>query len=123
MIIGVGIDICPIDRIGDVLKRHGDAFMNRVYTRSEQDYAEGKIKNDRLAARWAAKEATIKALGAPEGLSWQDIAIENDESGAPRLTLSGAAKTHADTIGVTHTLVSMTHAGGQAVAVVILEGR
>ena len=56
-----------------------------MYTKTEREYATGKIKHDRLAARWAAKEAAIKALGAPQGLNWQDIAIENTDTGAPTL--------------------------------------
>lgn len=122
MIIGVGIDICPVDRIGQILQRQGDAFEKRVYTQTERDYAKGAARNDRLSARWAAKEAAIKALNMPAGFGWHDISVKNAPSGAPSLILTGAAKSHADQLGVKNILLSMSHAGGQAVAVVILEG-
>lgn len=122
MILGLGIDICPIDRIAQIIARQGEAFEHRVYTPTERQYAQGAAKNDRLAARWAAKEAAIKALGAPEGIGWHNIAVENAPSGAPSLILSGIAKQHANALGVKNSILSMSHAGGQAVAVVILEG-
>ena len=122
MIIGVGIDICPIDRIREILERQGVAFEERVYTPAERAYAQGAARYDRLAARWAAKEAAIKALNAPSGIGWHDISVSNSETGAPSLILDGIARDHADKLGVNNIMLSMTHAGGQAVAVVIMEG-
>ncbi|MBN2531030.1 MAG: holo-ACP synthase [Deltaproteobacteria bacterium] len=122
MILGIGIDICPVNRIQQILERQGDAFENRVYTRTEREYAKGAARFDRLAARWAAREAAIKALNAPKGLGWHDISVENSQTGAPSLLFKGVALSLAEKLGVNNIMLSMTHAGGLAVAVVILEG-
>mgnify|MGYP001427477721 CR=1 FL=1 len=122
MILGLGIDLCPVDRIRDVIERQGDAFLSRVYTPAERDYATGAMRFDRLAARWAAKEAAIKALGGVSGIDWHDLCVVNADSGAPSLVLAGGAAARARQMGVTNILLSLSHAGGQAVAVVILEG-
>ena len=125
MILGMGIDICPISRIEDIVDRQGDLFTNRVFTQEERDHAKKgkKVTGERLAARWAAKEAAIKALGAPGGLKWHDMEVANSPDGAPSLILRGAAKEHADSIGVERVHISLSHAGGVSVAVVILEGK
>ena len=122
MILGLGVDICPVNRIEEVLERQGVSFEEKVFTDGERRYSVGKAKGDRLAARWAAKEAGIKALGAPEGLHWHDLEVRNREDGAPTLIMRGAAAERAKTLGVTNTLLTLSHAGGMAVAVVILEG-
>jgi holo-[acyl-carrier protein] synthase len=123
VILGLGVDLCPVDRIERILDRHGALFIERVFTEVEQAYAaKFKKQGERLAARFAAKEATIKALGAPEGMKWRDMAVANDASGAPALHLEGRAKARADEMGVSRALVSLSHAGNMAVAVVILEG-
>ena len=123
MILGLGVDLCPVDRIERILDRHGGLFTERVFTETEQAYAgQHRTQGERLAARFAAKEAAIKALGAPKGLRWRDMAVSNDESGAPHLNLSGRAKARAEEMGVARTMLSLSHAGGMAVAVVILEG-
>jgi len=122
MILGVGIDICPVDRITGIIERQGAAFEDKVFTETERDYARGKARGDRLAARWAAKEAGIKALGAPSGLKWHDLEVRNRDDGAPELIMSGAAVERARELGVVNVLLTMSHAGGMAVAVVILEG-
>lgn len=95
MILGIGSDITNIDRIANVLKRHGARFSARVFTKTEQEKA--KSKKDSAASyalRWAAKEACSKALGTGIGtrLSWQDIGVENLASGQPVLKLSGGAE-------------------------------
>ena len=122
MIVGLGIDVCPVERIEGIFERHGEAFARRVFTDIERAHAgDGVVRDERLAARWAAKEAAIKALGAPPGLRWHDLAVVNDEGGAPSLVLSGAAGQRAGELGVSRTLLSLSHAGGVAVAVVVLE--
>jgi holo-[acyl-carrier protein] synthase len=123
VILGLGVDICPIERLEQALGRHGEIFANRVFTEGEKNHAgSGVVKGERLAARFAAKEAAIKALGSPQGLAWKDMEVVNDSDGAPSLLLHGRAKEHADNIGVSHVLLSLSHAGGIAVAVVVLEG-
>jgi holo-[acyl-carrier protein] synthase len=122
VIVGLGIDVCPVERIAGIFERHGDPFAARVFTDAERAHAgDGVMRDERLAARWAAKEAAIKALGAPPGLKWHDLAVINDEAGAPSLVLSGAAGERARELSVSRTLLSLSHAGGVAVAVVVLE--
>ena len=123
MILGLGVDLCPIERIEQMIDRHGRKFLDRVYTAEEQQYADqGRVKGERFAARFAAKEAAIKALGAPEGLRWKDMEVRRQPSGVPTMNFHGAAETAAAERGVTRTTLSLSHAGGMAVAVVILEG-
>jgi holo-[acyl-carrier protein] synthase len=123
LIRGLGIDVCPVERIQGILDRHGTIFTERVFTPAELEHAgDGVVRAERLAARWAAKEAAIKALGAPAGMAWHDLEVTNDADGAPALVLHGAAATRAAELGNARTLISLSHAGGVAVAVVILEG-
>jgi holo-[acyl-carrier protein] synthase len=123
VILGVGIDLCPVERIGGIVERHGDLFVDRVFTDGEREHAgDGVVRDERLAARWAAKEAAIKALGAPDGLRWHDMEVVNDESGAASLRLGGRADERARELGVAQIWLSISHAGGMAAAVVILEG-
>lgn len=94
MIIGIGTDLCDIRRIEAALEKHGDRFVNRIFTTLEQDYCESKSgKAAYYAKRFAAKEAAAKALAGEttESLSWQDVEVRNDPSGRPVLTLSGGA--------------------------------
>lgn len=123
MILGLGIDVCPVERLQQALSRHGDLFARRVFTDGEIAHAgDGMARNDRLAARFAAKEATIKALSAPTGLRWKDMEVVNAPNGAPALQLHGVAAEQVEQMGVTRTWLTISHAGGVAVAVVILEG-
>lgn len=123
MILGLGVDLCPVERMERIVGRHGDLFCRRVFTEDERDYAErGARPGERLAARFAAKEATIKALGGPAGLRWTDMEVLKGRGGAPSLSLKGKAREIADAIGVVRSFLSLTHAGGVAVAVVVLEG-
>jgi len=123
VIVGLGIDVCPVARIAEILERHGALFADRVFTAGEREHAgNGVVRNERLAARWAAKEAAIKALGAPEGLRWHDLEVVNDAGGAPSLRLGGAAQARFAALGAARALLSLSHAAGVAVAVVVLEG-
>ncbi len=123
MILGLGIDLCPVDRMERILNRQGESFCRRVFTAGERQYAEsGAHPGERYAARFAAKEATIKALGGFDGMRWQEMEVERTPSGAPALRLHGAAKARADAMGVSGALLSLTHTVGMAAAVVILEG-
>jgi holo-[acyl-carrier protein] synthase len=124
MILGIGVDLCPVDRLAQILERRGHLFVERVFTKNEDAYAgQGRNRAERLAARFAAKEAVIKAFGgAPSGLKWLDMEVVNRSNGAPMLVFKGAAQTHAETVGVTKSWLSLTHAGNAAVAMVVLEG-
>ncbi len=124
MIVGLGTDLVGVARIRSVLANHGERFLERVCTPDEQAYCRAaKDPAERLAARWAAKEAAMKALGTgwTQGIRFTDIALAHDDAGAPRLVLTGAAADHARRRGATRFHVSISHADGFAVAVVILE--
>ena len=122
MIVGIGIDVVEIARVRRAVDRFGWRFGERVLTAREDEYCRSRA--DRciaLAGRLAAKEATIKALCAPEGLRWRDMEVTNRPGGAPELTLHGVAGTRAAELRVAMRHVSITHDGPVAAAVVVLE--
>jgi holo-[acyl-carrier protein] synthase len=121
-IVGLGLDVCAVDRIQRILDGPlAERFLERVYTPGERDVC-GKRADaaSAYAARFAAKEALVKALGAPPGLRWQEMEIA-PERGAPLFRLSGAAAEEVRRRAVRIHL-SMTHDGGVAAATVVLEG-
>ena len=125
MIVGSGIDVCEVDRIQTAIQSsYGRRLVERVFTQLEIAYAESKAnKFERYAARFAAKEAGMKALGTGwrGGLSWRDLEVANLPSGRPTLRLSGKAAEIAEQLGVRQISLSLTHTAAQALAVVILE--
>ena len=124
MIVGLGADIAEVDRIEAAIARHGRAFLERVFTPQEIAYCERhRARGERFAARFAAKEATMKALGTGWrlGVRWVDIEVTREASGRPTIELRGAARQHADRMGVSRILVSLTHSGNIAFAEVIFE--
>jgi holo-[acyl-carrier protein] synthase len=124
MVIGLGIDLLETQRLADALARHGDRFLERVFTAEERAQA-GACRESllALAARFAAKEAALKALGTgwSGGIGFRDVEVRNQPSGAPRLLLHGPAASRAEKLGVRRLMVSLTHQPGVAAAVVILE--
>lgn len=116
MIIGVGIDVVDIDRFAATLART-PALRERLFTP-----AESALKMQSLAARFAAKEALAKALGAPGNLDWHDAEVFAEHSGRPRLELRGTVRARATELGAVHTHLSLSHDAGIASAVVVLEG-
>jgi holo-[acyl-carrier protein] synthase len=124
LIVGLGLDIAEIDRIEKAIVRHGQAFINRLFTRGEMEYCE-RFQNryERYAARFAAKEAAMKALGTGwrHGIRWRDIEVAREASGKPTLRLEGVAREFADRLGVRNITLSITHSGNLAVAQVIFE--
>jgi holo-[acyl-carrier protein] synthase len=124
MIVGLGIDISEVDRIEAAITRHGQRFLNRVYTPSEIDYCE-KYKNrfERYAGRFAAKEAGMKALGTGwrRGVRWVDFEVVRLASGRPTLKLHGRAQEFAARLGVANISLSITHSANTALAQVIFE--
>lgn len=125
MIIGTGVDLAEVPRIRAAIERYGDKFLDRVYTPKERAYVERKAnKFERYAARFAAKEAGMKALGTGwrRGVTWHDFEVVNLLSGRPTLMLHGVARKIADQIGVTGVSLSLTHTAENALAYVILEG-
>ena len=121
MIRGIGIDIIEVARVKEVLDRHGDRFLRRIYTEDEISGIHGN-RDQYLAARFAAKEAAFKALGTGwRGVKWVEVEVENLPSGAPVLKLHGAALSRAEQLGVTVCHISLTHTAEYAAAQVVLE--
>ncbi len=115
MIVGIGVDVCDIGRFAETLDRT-PALAGRLFTDQERTRPVAS-----LAARFAAKEAVAKALGAPRGLGWHDAEVVCEESGRPRLVLRGTVQAAAEALGVTSVHVSLTHDAGVASAFVVLE--
>ena len=116
MIIGVGIDVVDIDRFGASLERT-KGLRERLFTPAEADRHLAS-----LAARFAAKEALAKALGAPVGLAWHDAEVVSEDTGRPLLDVRGTVAARAEALGVRHLHLSLSHDAGIASAVVVLEG-
>ena len=125
-IIGTGVDLCEVERIAKALESaHGKRLIERVYTPAESAYALSKAnKYERFAARFAAKEAGMKALGTGwrGGIGWQDLEVANLPSGRPTLRLHGKAAERAEKMGVKNISLSLTHTDTMAMAMVIFEG-
>ncbi len=124
MIVGLGLDISEIDRIEAAIKRHGAPFLERLFTPAEVAYCEShKGRYERYAARFAAKEAAMKALGTgwSRGVRWRDIEVTREPSGKPTLRLAGVAAEIAKRMGVKNISLSITHSGNLALAEVIFE--
>jgi holo-[acyl-carrier protein] synthase len=125
MIVGSGVDLCEVDRIRKAVdSAHGARFVERVYTEREVAYARQRTSPyERFAARFAAKEAGMKALGTGwlEGVTWHDLEVVNLSSGRPTLVLHGGAAELAAQMKVRNIALSLTHTALQAMAMVILE--
>ena len=124
MIVGLGIDLAEVDRIRKAIERHGRRFTNRIYTVAEIAYVERKANRyERYAARFAAKEAAMKAIGTGwrRGVRWQDFEVTNLPTGRPTLQFHGVAAQIADSLGVRNIALSLTHTAEQGLAIVILE--
>lgn len=115
-VIGVGIDVVDVDRFAKSLERTPN-LRERLFTAEERTRPVAS-----LAARFAAKEAIAKALGAPVGLAWHDAEVVSEETGRPRFELRGTVAARAEALGATHVHVSLSHDAGIASAVVVLEG-
>jgi len=118
-IVAHGIDLVDCPRIEQMIQRHGERFINRVFTAAEQAYA-GASKNnvEKLAGRFAAKEAVLKLIGTGwrGKIAWTDIEIINNPAGQPEVTLSGEVKKIADKLGIKHISISITHTANFAIA-------
>ena len=115
MIVGVGIDVVDVARFGETLERT-PALRARLFTEAERSRPLAS-----LAARFAAKEALAKALGAPAGMHWTDAEVQTDETGRPSLRMSASVARRAAELGVEDVHVSLSHDAGIASAVVVLE--
>jgi len=124
MIVGSGIDIAEVPRIRHSIERFGDRFLNRIFTAGEISYCDSKAnREERYAARFAAKEAGMKAIGTGwrHGVRWQDFEVTNLRSGKPTLRFHGVAAKFAEKLGVRNVSLSITHTKELGMAHVILE--
>ncbi|NLT30872.1 MAG: holo-ACP synthase [Propionibacterium sp.] len=114
-IVGVGIDVCDVERLRETLLRR-PGLVDRLFTPGES-----RRRMESLAGRWAAKEALAKALGAPAGLAWLDAEVISTESGRPEFSLTGTVAARAAELGVDRVHLSLSHDGGIATAIVVCE--
>jgi holo-[acyl-carrier protein] synthase len=124
MIVAIGVDIVEVQRIKEAFARRGDRFRNRVYTEAEINYCEGRRSRlESYAARFAAKEAVMKALGTgwADGISWRNIEVVRAESGPPVIHLSGRALEQFRKLGANRIHLSLAHSRDMAIAQVIIE--
>lgn len=125
-IIGHGIDMVDCRRIEQLIERHGDRFLNRVFTAAEQDYSKkNRRRMEHLGGRFAVKEAIMKVLGTGwrNGIAWTDIETKNDSLGKPTVQLTGKIATIAEQIGVKDISISITHTKELAIASAIAMGQ
>ena len=124
MIVGTGVDIAEVPRIRESIERFGERFLQRVFTESEIQYCEQKASRfESYAARFAAKEAGMKALGTGwnHGVRWRDIEVVRQRGQRPTTRFHGQAALFAEKLGATNVALSITHTREQALAHVILE--
>lgn len=124
LIVGTGCDLTPVHRLRAACERH-PRLLERVFTAAERDAAlrRGRLRWERLAGTFAAKEAALKALGTGmRGASLREVEVAHDPAGRPRLALAGRAARAAAAAGAVRWHVSVAHAGGMAMATVVAEG-
>jgi holo-[acyl-carrier protein] synthase len=124
-IIGLGTDIVECLRIAQMIERHGELFIARVYTPHEIEYCSSrKAATQHYAGRWAAKEAVLKALGTGwvRGITWKDVELRNQSSGKPTVALSGGARDACERLGIAEMLISISHCRCHATATAIAVG-
>jgi holo-[acyl-carrier protein] synthase len=124
VIVGLGVDMEEITRLGDAIQRHGRIFLERIFTPAEIAYCERhRDPVERYAGRFAAKEAAMKALGTGwgQGVRWRDIEVARQPGGRPTIIFHGVARERAERLGGRQISLSITHTGNFALAEVILE--
>lgn len=124
-ILGIGTEIIECLRIAQMIERHGELFIARVYTDHEIIYCRArKAATQHYAGRWAAKEAVLKALGASgsAGVRWRDIEIRNNDQGVPTVRLRGGARDVLEASGARRLHLSIAHCRSHATAYAIAEG-
>ena len=123
-IVGTGVDICEVARIRAAIDRFGERFLKRVFTPAEREYCESKRNRiERYAARFAAKEAAMKAIGTGlrRGVTWQDFEVGREPGGRPTMLFRGKAADFGTKLGTKRISLSITHTADVALAQVILE--
>ncbi len=125
-VFGIGTDIVECLRIAQMIERHGELFINRVYTAHEIEYCrERKQATQHFAGRWAAKEAILKALGTGwrRGISWLDMEVRNNPGGKPTVALRGGAREVVEQSGIGEVLISISHCRSHATALAVALSR
>lgn len=125
-VVGIGTDIIECLRIAQMIERHGELFLTRVYTPHEIEYCSArKAATQHYAGRFAAKEAVLKALGTgwTRGIAWSDIEVRNDAGGKPRILLGGGAREVSEQMGIAEMLISISHCRTHATAYALAMGR
>jgi holo-[acyl-carrier protein] synthase len=124
-IVGIGTDIVECLRIAQMIERHGELFINRVYTPLEIRYCQSrKASTQHYAGRWAAKEAILKAIGTGwrKGITWRDVEVRNDSGGRPVVGMRGGARDAIEHLGIRKIMVSISHCRSHATAYAIALG-
>jgi len=125
-VLGIGTDIIECLRVAQMIERHGEIFLTRVFTTYEVEYCSArKAATQHYAGRFAAKEAVLKALGTgwTRGIHWRDIEVRNDMGGKPRIALSGGARELCEKMGIAEMHISISHCRTHATAYALAVGR
>ncbi len=125
-VVGIGSDIIECLRVAQMIERHGELFLTRVYTPHEIEYCSArKQSTQHYAGRFAAKEAVMKALGTgwTRGVQWRDIEVRNDLGGKPRIALAGGARELCEQLGIGEMLITISHCRTHATAYALALGR
>ena len=124
-VLGIGTDIIECLRIAQMIERHGEIFLTRIYTSHEIEYCTArKASTQHYAGRFAAKEAVLKALGTgwTRGIHWRDIEVRNEMGGKPRIALGGGARDLCEKLGISEMLISISHCRNYATAYAMAVG-
>ena len=124
-VVGIGTDIIECLRIAQMIERHGELFINRVFTPHEIQYCQSrKLATQHFAGRWAAKEAILKAIGTGwrRGISWRDVEVRNEPGGKPVVALRGGARDVIENLSIGQVLVSISHCRSHATAYALALG-
>jgi holo-[acyl-carrier protein] synthase len=125
-ILGIGTDVVEVLRIAQMIERHGELFIQRVFTPFEIDYCNArKASTQHFSGRWAAKEAILKALGTgwARGISWTDMEVRNDEGGRPSVRLGGGAREVCEKLRISDILITISHCRTHATAFAVAVGQ
>jgi holo-[acyl-carrier protein] synthase len=125
-VVGIGTDIVECLRIAQMIERHGELFIARVFTPHEIEFCSGrKAATQHYAGRWAAKEAVLKAMGTgwAQGITWRDIEIRSTAGGKPTVALAGGAREACERLGVARLLISISHCRTHATAYAVALGK
>lgn len=124
-VLGIGTDIIECLRIAQMIDRHGELFLERVYTPHEMNYCNSrKAATQHFAGRWAAKEAVLKAIGTgwKQGITWRDIEVRNHPGGRPSIVLTGGALAASQRLGIVEVMISISHCRSHATAYALALG-